>query len=128
MKVHAEKCWSMDTVKIVYASGDVEKARDALKKHGKKNQSKLAWVLKTVKGWADTFSTRPPSKEEIRCILGGLQEITSILNVELVLLPHVGLLSPLAPFESFRIAATAGCRRRVVQTAMYRAGRPFREM
>lgn len=70
MKQHAEKCWSPDTVKTVYASGDIEKARDALKKHGKKNQTKLAWALKTVKGWAELFSTRPPSKEQVRYVGG----------------------------------------------------------
>ncbi|KAE9396503.1 hypothetical protein BT96DRAFT_749584, partial [Gymnopus androsaceus JB14] len=67
MKQHAEKCWSKETVRAVYESGDVEKARAELQKHGKMRQSKITLGLKKIKTWAESFSTRPPSKEEIQC-------------------------------------------------------------
>jgi len=69
MKQHAEKCWSKETVRAAYELGDVEKARAELQKHGKMGQSKITLGLKKIMTWAESFSTRPPSKEEIRCVI-----------------------------------------------------------
>ncbi|KAE9384919.1 hypothetical protein BT96DRAFT_1007575 [Gymnopus androsaceus JB14] len=46
----------------------LDKAQDAIKKIGKKSQLKLTAALKTCKGWADSFSTRPPEKETTRVV------------------------------------------------------------
>ncbi|KAE9392697.1 hypothetical protein BT96DRAFT_748908, partial [Gymnopus androsaceus JB14] len=60
---HSKSCWGDEAVKAVQESKSLEKARDALKKFGKKSQSKLTAALRTVKGWAESFSTQPPSKK-----------------------------------------------------------------
>ncbi|KAE9398171.1 hypothetical protein BT96DRAFT_758373, partial [Gymnopus androsaceus JB14] len=65
---HSKSCWGDEAVKAVQESKSLEKARDALKKFGKKSQSKLTAALRTVKGWAESFSTQPPSKKSIRVV------------------------------------------------------------
>jgi len=62
MSNHAKKCWGEEAMAAAKDS-TLDKARDAIKKIGKKSQSKLTAALKTCKGWADSFSTRPPEKE-----------------------------------------------------------------
>lgn len=65
MSQHAKKCWGEEAVAAVKSS-TLDKAQAAIKKFGKKSQSKLTAALRTCKGWADSFSTRPPEKETTR--------------------------------------------------------------
>ncbi|KAE9404170.1 hypothetical protein BT96DRAFT_989650 [Gymnopus androsaceus JB14] len=65
---HARDCFGSKAVKSVRQSKDINKAHEVLKKFGKKSQSKLTAALKTIKGWAESFSTQPPSKESIRVV------------------------------------------------------------
>ncbi|KAJ3738413.1 hypothetical protein EV360DRAFT_7496, partial [Lentinula raphanica] len=65
LSVHAKKCWGDDAVNAAKES-TLDKARAAVKTFGKKSQGKLTAALKTTKGWAKTFATRPPEKEQIR--------------------------------------------------------------
>lgn len=44
----------------------LDKARDAIRKLGKKSQEKLTTILRVVKNWAKTFSTTPPTEAAIR--------------------------------------------------------------
>ncbi|KAE9384415.1 hypothetical protein BT96DRAFT_748669, partial [Gymnopus androsaceus JB14] len=63
---HAKRCWGDEAVKAAQESKDLSRAREAIEKFGSKKQSMLTAVLRTVKGWAESFSTTPPSKENIR--------------------------------------------------------------
>ncbi|KAJ3965088.1 hypothetical protein EV361DRAFT_767112, partial [Lentinula raphanica] len=65
MSGHARKCWGDEAFNAAKDS-TLDKARAAIKAFGKKSQSKLTAALKTTKGWAKTYSTRPPEKELIR--------------------------------------------------------------
>ncbi|KAE9397066.1 hypothetical protein BT96DRAFT_996147 [Gymnopus androsaceus JB14] len=65
---HAKFCWGEEAVNAVQGSKSIDKARDALKKFGKKSQSKLTAALRSVKGWAELFSTQPPSKQTIHVV------------------------------------------------------------
>lgn len=67
MTSHVKKCWGEESYTTVKDS-TLDKARNAIKTLGKKSQSKLTLALKTVKGWAQTFSTHPPDKEITRYI------------------------------------------------------------
>ncbi|KAJ3966678.1 hypothetical protein EV361DRAFT_551238 [Lentinula raphanica] len=67
LSVHAKKCWGDDAVNAAKES-TLDKARAAVKTFGKKSQGKLTAALKTTKGWAKTFATRPPEKEQIRVV------------------------------------------------------------
>ncbi|KAE9392845.1 hypothetical protein BT96DRAFT_830101, partial [Gymnopus androsaceus JB14] len=65
MSSHVKKCWGDEAVTAV-KDLTLEKARDAIKKIGKKSQTRLTAALKTFKGWSETFSTQPPEKETTR--------------------------------------------------------------
>ncbi|KAE9400279.1 hypothetical protein BT96DRAFT_819454, partial [Gymnopus androsaceus JB14] len=62
---HAKCCWGDEAVSAVQNFKSIDKAWEALKKFGKKSQSKLTAVLRTVKGWAESFSMQPPTKKTI---------------------------------------------------------------
>lgn len=47
----------------------LDKARDAIKKFGKKSQGKLTTILSTMKNWAKSFSTTPPTEAAIRWVI-----------------------------------------------------------
>ncbi|KAE9389052.1 hypothetical protein BT96DRAFT_769639, partial [Gymnopus androsaceus JB14] len=64
---HAKSCWGEEAVNAVQGSKSIDKARDALKKFRKKSQSKLTAALRSVKGWAESFSTQPPKKRRSAC-------------------------------------------------------------
>ncbi|KAJ3766744.1 hypothetical protein FB446DRAFT_708378 [Lentinula raphanica] len=64
---HAKKCWGDEAVNAAKDSS-LDKAWAAVKTFGIKSQTKLTAALKTTKGWAKTFSTRPPEKELIRAM------------------------------------------------------------
>ncbi|KAJ3816518.1 hypothetical protein F5880DRAFT_1466284, partial [Lentinula raphanica] len=64
---HVKKCWGEDAYNAAKDS-TLEKARTAVKTFGKKSQAKLTAALKTTKGWAKTFSSRPPENELIRVV------------------------------------------------------------
>ncbi|KAF9059140.1 hypothetical protein BDP27DRAFT_1239351, partial [Rhodocollybia butyracea] len=63
---HAKSCWGKEAVNAAQQSKSLENARAAIKRIGKKSQSKLAAALRTMKGWAESFSMQPPTKKEIR--------------------------------------------------------------
>ncbi|KAF9064680.1 hypothetical protein BDP27DRAFT_1155391, partial [Rhodocollybia butyracea] len=65
---HAKSCWGEEAVNAAQQSKSLENARAAIKRIGKKSQSKLAAALRTMKGWAESFSTQPPTKKEIRVV------------------------------------------------------------
>ncbi|KAJ3836237.1 hypothetical protein EV361DRAFT_804856 [Lentinula raphanica] len=65
MREHVKKCWGEDALTAV-KDCTLEQARDAVKKYSKGKQTTLTLVIKTVKTWFKTFSTRPPEKEKIR--------------------------------------------------------------
>ncbi|KAF9040320.1 hypothetical protein BDP27DRAFT_1244652, partial [Rhodocollybia butyracea] len=65
---HAKSCWGDEAVSAVQQSKSLDKAREAIRKIGKKSQSKLTAALRTVKGWAESFSTQPPTKKSI-CVV-----------------------------------------------------------
>ncbi|KAJ3826915.1 hypothetical protein F5880DRAFT_1475440, partial [Lentinula raphanica] len=67
LTTHVKKCWGEDAYNAAKDS-TLEKAREAVKTAGKKGQSTLTLVLQTAKGWAKTFSTRPPENETIRVV------------------------------------------------------------
>ncbi|KAE9403447.1 hypothetical protein BT96DRAFT_760075, partial [Gymnopus androsaceus JB14] len=67
MSSHVKKCWGDEAVTAVKDS-TLDKARDAIKKIGKKSQTRLTATLKTFKGWSKMFSTRPPEKETTRVV------------------------------------------------------------
>ncbi|KAF9036401.1 hypothetical protein BDP27DRAFT_1528361, partial [Rhodocollybia butyracea] len=60
---HAKSCWGDKAVSAVQQSKSLDKARDAI---GRKGQSKLTAALRTVKGWAESKVTQPPTKKSIR--------------------------------------------------------------
>ncbi|KAE9399638.1 hypothetical protein BT96DRAFT_768552, partial [Gymnopus androsaceus JB14] len=64
---HAKRCWGDEAVAAAKDS-TLEKTKDAIKNLGRKSQSKLTSMLQTVKGWWQSFSTRPPEKETIRVV------------------------------------------------------------
>jgi len=66
---HAKKCWGDKAVKAAQDSKNISRARKAVQKFGSKKQSMLTAALRTVKGWAESFSTTPPSKESVRYVL-----------------------------------------------------------
>ncbi|KAE9385013.1 hypothetical protein BT96DRAFT_841291, partial [Gymnopus androsaceus JB14] len=65
MSYHTTKCWGKEAVAAAKDS-TLDKAQDAIERIGKKSQLKLTAALKTCKGWANSFSTRPPEKETTR--------------------------------------------------------------
>ncbi|KAE9385363.1 hypothetical protein BT96DRAFT_751949, partial [Gymnopus androsaceus JB14] len=65
---HAKRCWGDKAVKAAQESKDLSRAREAIEKFGSKKQSVLTAALRTVKGWAELFSTTPPLKENIRIV------------------------------------------------------------
>lgn len=107
---HAKSCWGDEAVAAVQESKNLDKARDAVKRFGKKSQSKLAAALRTVKGWAESFSTQPPSKKTIRfvfyTIIGPNIFLLTTILIELLL--HDGSQNQPAHFVSFRTAVIAG--------------------
>ncbi|KAF5355384.1 hypothetical protein D9757_014613 [Collybiopsis confluens] len=68
LKRHAVKCWGHDTVTAVQESENLTEARTVVRKHGKKSQTMLALALRSVKGWYQSFSTRPPDTSSIRVV------------------------------------------------------------
>ncbi|KAJ3833147.1 hypothetical protein F5878DRAFT_521779, partial [Lentinula raphanica] len=64
---HAKKCWGDEAVNAA-KDLSLDKAWAAVKTFGIKSQTKLTAALKTTKGWAKTFLTRPPEKELIRAV------------------------------------------------------------
>ncbi|KAF5364882.1 hypothetical protein D9757_015275 [Collybiopsis confluens] len=68
LKCHAIKCWGQEAVIAVQGSENLTKARTAIAKHGKKAQSMLVLALRSVKGWFQSFSTRPPDTSSIRIV------------------------------------------------------------
>jgi len=125
---HARDCFGSDAVESVQQSKDINKAREVLKKFGKKSQSKLTAALKTIKGWAESFSTQPPSKESIRSVF--FTPTSSVLQVnnaaESLLL--VGCLSRRGHSTSSKTVATVGCRRRDVPSVIFPVAKRFRRM
>ncbi|KAE9393113.1 hypothetical protein BT96DRAFT_747958, partial [Gymnopus androsaceus JB14] len=65
---HAKKCWGDEAVKAAQDSKNISRAREAVQKFGSKKQSMLTAALRTVKGWTESFSTTPPSKESVRVV------------------------------------------------------------
>ncbi|KAE9400296.1 hypothetical protein BT96DRAFT_772648, partial [Gymnopus androsaceus JB14] len=63
------ECWGDEAIKAAQESKDLSRAREAIEKFGSKKQSMLTAALRTVKGWAESFSTTPPSKENIRIVM-----------------------------------------------------------
>ncbi|KAF9052599.1 hypothetical protein BDP27DRAFT_1242547, partial [Rhodocollybia butyracea] len=55
---HAKSCWGKEAVNAAQQSKSLENARAAIKRIGKKSQSKLAAALRTMKGWAEVVTAR----------------------------------------------------------------------
>ncbi|KAJ3758902.1 hypothetical protein EV360DRAFT_29620, partial [Lentinula raphanica] len=67
MREHVKKCWGEDALMAV-KDCTLEQAREAVKKFSKGKQTTLTLVIKTVKTWFKTFSTRPPENEKVRVV------------------------------------------------------------
>ncbi|KAE9386605.1 hypothetical protein BT96DRAFT_751190, partial [Gymnopus androsaceus JB14] len=63
---HAKRCWGDEAVKAAQESKDLSRVHEAIEKFGLKKQSMLTAAFRTMKGWAESFSTTPPLKENIQ--------------------------------------------------------------